>query len=171
MNFDSYITAVAAIETEPDGFDQTLALAKYTRSRGRVYFIGNGGSSAIASHMAIDWLNKAHFAATSFNDPAALTCLANDYGYEQIYERQIMRHIKPDDLLFAISSSGNSPNIIKAVEHANLVGKTITLSGFLPDNPLRKLGAVNFYVPSSNYGVVETVHLAILHAILEQLMP
>jgi len=74
------------------------------------------------------------------------------------------------DVLVAISSSGNSMNIVNAVEKANALGMSaITLSGFKPDNKLRKLGHVNFYIPESDYGIVECFHQVILHAILDDL--
>ena len=172
MNFYAYTTAFTEIEVEPDGFEKTIELAKDVRSRtGRVFFIGNGGSAAIASHMAIDWMNKAEIPAMAFNDSAALTCLSNDYGFESVFSRPMIMHdFGEDDLLFAISSSGKSRNILKAVERADeATGKVITLTGFDPDNPLRKLGDVNFYVRSHSYGVVETVHLGILHTLLDAL--
>ena len=167
-----YIDGFRAVDVELDGFKKAIELAKGVRScAGRVFFIGNGGSAAIASHMAIDWMNKAEIPAMAFNDSAALTCLSNDYGFESVFSRPMIMHdFGSDDLLFAISSSGKSRNILKAVERADeATGKVITLTGFDPDNPLRKLGNVNFYVPSHNYGVVETVHLGILHTLLEAL--
>lgn len=136
--------------------------------KGSVYFIGNGGSAAIASHMAADWLKNGGMAAQCFNDGALTTCLANDTGYENVFSIPLNRHAKPGDLLVAISSSGKSANITHATEIAIAsYMKVITLSGFSPNNPLRKLGHVNFYVPSDKYGVVEVSHHAICHAILD----
>ena len=134
----------------------------------KYFFIGNGGSAAIASHMATDFSNKAGISALALNDLSALTCVSNDYGYGDVFERQLGWHAKPGDRLFAISSSGQSANILNAAKYAGRAGlMVITMSGFAPDNPLRQLGDVNFYVPSSSYGIVETAHLAILHALLE----
>ncbi len=161
--------ALAAVEVEPPGYAHTLETAKSMRTFGKVFFIGNGGSAAIASHMSIDWLNKGRFEAISLTDPAALTCIANDYGYRDVFERPLMRHFGKHDILFAISSSGESENIIAAAMSASRVGTVITLSGFESDNRLRQLGVVNFYVPSKSYGIVETAHLAILHALLDEL--
>jgi D-sedoheptulose 7-phosphate isomerase len=157
------------IEVENHGFEAAVMAAKGVRKRyGRVFFIGNGGSAAIASHMAIDFLNKAKVAAMAFNDAASLTCLANDHGYEQVFERPLVQHSQRGDLLFAISSSGKSKNILRPAMAFLSVGTVITLSGFAHDNPLRGVGNVNFYVPSDNYGIVETAHLAILHALLDR---
>jgi len=160
------------VECEEDGFESAIAMAADVRSRqGRLFFIGNGGSAAIASHMAIDFLNKGRFAAMAFNDGASLTCLGNDHGYDQVFIRPFSAHVRNGDILFAVSSSGKSESVINPALHAGVVGASVvTLSGFAPDNRLRSLGSVNFYVPSESYGVVETAHLAILHAILDRLV-
>lgn len=163
------VDGLSAVQVEAGGFAAVLDLAQRVRKRGRVYFIGNGGSAAVASHMAIDWLNKGRFAAMCFNDGAALSCIGNDYGMRFVFDYQVMRHASPNDLLFAISSSGKSSDILEAVRNASRVMPVVTLSGFDPDNPLRGLGKVNFYVPSKSYGTVEIAHLTILHALLDEL--
>lgn len=143
--------------------------ARETHDAGnKIMFIGNGGSAAIASHMAIDFTKNGGMRAISFNDGAALTCLANDLGYENVFAKQLSMHGHEGDLLVAISSSGASPNILNAVDVANDRGtRVMTLSGFSPDNPLRRAGMVNFYVPSSEYGFVEIAHLSLCHGILD----
>jgi D-sedoheptulose 7-phosphate isomerase len=149
-----------------------LDAAKRTqREKTRVFFIGNGGSAGICSHQATDWMRNGGFAATALNDGAALTCLGNDLGFEQVFAKQIQMHGRRGDLLIAISSSGNSANILRGVEAARAAGMhVVTLSGFKPDNKLRRLGDVNFYVPSERYGWVEISHLALCHAILDASM-
>jgi D-sedoheptulose 7-phosphate isomerase len=139
--------------------------------RGKIYFVGNGGSAGICSHMAADWLKNGHFRAMCFNDPALLTCLSNDLGYGSVFSEPLKIFGERNDVLFAISSSGQSINIINAVHAAKLIDmKVITLSGFAPDNPLRTMGDINFYVPSHKYGTVEIAHLSICHAILDKVM-
>jgi D-sedoheptulose 7-phosphate isomerase len=134
----------------------------------KLLFVGNGGSAGIASHSAIDYTKAGNLRALSLNDGAALTCLGNDLGWEQVFAYQIRAHGRPGDLLFAISSSGRSPNILKAVAAAREQGMAIvTLSGFAPDNALRRSGDVNFYIASDHYGMVEISHLAICHAMLD----
>lgn len=134
----------------------------------KIMFVGNGGSASIASHMAIDFTKNGRVPALAFNDSAALTCLANDMGYENVFAHQIDAHGKPGDLLVAISSSGQSPNIVAAVGAAQRLGcAVVTFSGFAPDNPLRRLGDLNLYVPSDQYGFVEITHLTLLHATLD----
>lgn len=157
----------------PLGLDKAIARAvdlalAAKQSRAHVIFIGNGGSAGIAGHMATDWLKNGGFAALSFNDPAQLTCIANDLGYEQVFAVPIERLGRAGDLLFAISSSGRSPNILNAAEAARRTGMTVvTLSGFDADNPLRRLGDVNLWLPEGHYGFVEIGHLTLLHAILD----
>jgi D-sedoheptulose 7-phosphate isomerase len=131
-------------------------------------FIGNGGSAAIASHMAIDYSKNGRLPSLAFSDGPALTCLGNDLGFENVFAEQIKLHARQGDLLFAISSSGASANILAAVKQAKESRcRVITLSGFSADNPLRVQGTLNWYVESSEYGFVEISHLVICHAILD----
>lgn len=134
----------------------------------KLMFIGNGGSASIASHMATDYSKNGGLRAQSFNDGAMLTCLGNDLGYENVFAKQIEMYARPRDLLIAISSSGRSANILNCVKAARAAGCLVmTLSGFGADNPLRRLGDLNFYLASDQYGFVEIGHLAICHAILD----
>ncbi len=142
-----------------------------TDNKKKVIFIGNGGSSAIASHCSIDYSRTAGIRSQNFNDGASLTCLGNDYGYEYVFSKQIEFHGQKDDILVAISSSGNSKNIINAV-NVGIKKKMfiITLSGFKRSNKLRSLGDLSFYVSNNSYGYVEILHLTILHSFLDFLM-
>ena len=132
--------------------------------KGSIYLIGNGGSAAVASHIANDLANMGSLRAHVLHDPALLTCLANDYGYEQIYSKQIQKFAKQTDLLIAISSSGQSRNILNAANAMAQIGGTIfTLTGFDSNNPLRKVGNFNYWIDSHDYGIVEIGHLFFLH--------
>jgi D-sedoheptulose 7-phosphate isomerase len=155
--------------TRQEAYERTVEIATDAANRGaRQMFIGNGGSAAIASHMAIDFSKNGGMSAICFNDGAALTCLGNDYGYEEVFSRQIGFHAHPGDVLFAISSSGSSANILRAVEAALERGcRIVTFSGFSPDNPLRALGEINFHVGLCDYGIVEVAHTALIHAVVE----
>lgn len=134
----------------------------------KIIFIGNGGSAGIASHMAIDFWKNGGIKATAFNDSSLLTCLSNDYGYEHVFAKPIETFAEEGDLLIAISSSGNSPNILNAVKSAKGKGlSVITMSGFDPNNKLSSLGEINFFVPSREYGPVEVLHQFICHYILD----
>ncbi len=132
-------------------------------------FVGNGGSAGICSHSAIDYNKNGGVRAIALNDGAALTCLGNDYGFEYVFSKQVEFHGRTGDLLIAISSSGGSVDILNACTTARKEGMSIvTLSGFKADNPLRKLGDVNFYLDSPEYGFVELGHQTIIHAVLDR---
>lgn len=138
---------------------------------GKVIFIGNGGSAAISSHMAVDFWKNGNIRAIAFNDSSLLTCISNDFGYKYVFEKPIEMFADKEDVLFAISSSGMSENIIRGVEAARLKEcKVITLSGFSEDNKLRTIGDINFYVPSLEYGPVEVAHQFICHWILDTII-
>ena len=151
------------------GFVRVRDAARAAHDRGnKIMFIGNGGSAGIASHLAIDFSKNGDLRSLAFNDPAALTCLGNDFGFESVFARQVGCHACPGDLLVAISSSGRSRNILQAATAARERDcRVMTFSGFEEDNDLRRLGEVNFYVHSREYGFVEVAHLSLCHAILD----
>lgn len=169
------ITVADAKGTAVDLDDAVQTLTALIQSRtaeGRkVIFVGNGGSAAIASHQAIDYWKNGGLKAIAFNDPALLTCLANDYGYPAVFAAPIQMFADAGDVVMAISSSGRSVNILNAVRAAReRQCSVVTLSGFAPSNELRSLGDLNFYVPSDRYGFVEIAHLTVLHAILDAII-
>lgn len=149
---------------EPGMSAATQLLAKARKDMGSVYVIGNGGSAGVASHAVVDFVNVAKLRAFTLHEPALMTCMANDFGYENAFARMLAQMAKPGDVLIAISSSGNSKNIRNAAEQMkNSGGTVITLSGFAADNPLRTLGDINIWLNSKNYGLVEIGHQFILH--------
>ncbi len=151
------------------GGERIQAAARAAHDRGnKVMLIGNGGSAAISSHLANDFARTAGLRAQAFNDSTALTCFGNDFGYEHVFAKQLEFHARPGDVLIAISSSGRSPNILAGIASArSRACDVITFSGFAPDNPLRRTGDINYYVGSSEYGLVEIAHLALCHAIID----
>jgi D-sedoheptulose 7-phosphate isomerase len=172
----SHLTSCWDIESNAlsvdEGIEQSISLARETHDAGnKLMFIGNGGSAGIASHLAIDYLKNGKLRSQTFNDGAALTCLANDLGYESVFSAQIEMHARKGDLLIAISSSGASKNILAAVKEARKSNcQVLTFSGFSKGNLLSRMGDVNFYVPSYEYGFVEITHLSLCHAVLDLLM-
>jgi D-sedoheptulose 7-phosphate isomerase len=151
-----------------------LALEKCHERHGTVYVIGNGGSAATASHMANDFggglklRDIRSFKIESLADNSALcTAIANDVGFENIFYAQIVDEISDNDLLIAISCSGNSPNIVKAIEHAHEVGtEIIGLSGF-SGGRLKELSTYSYHIETEagEYGVVEDLHMIFDHMI------
>lgn len=139
--------------------------------KGKAVVVGNGGSAAIASHIQNDLCKAVKMRALVFTEQSLLTALANDDGYQTAYETLMKLWTEPNDLLIAISSSGRSENILRAAAAARTAGgRIITMSGFAPDNPLRGLGDINFYVPSHSYGHVEVVHAALGQFLTDALM-
>ncbi|WP_167306490.1 SIS domain-containing protein [Paraburkholderia steynii] len=145
-------------------------LQRAQRESSDVYLIGNGGSAALVAHVHNDLVNKARVRAHVLHEPSLLTCMSNDYGYENAYALLAERYLKPRDVLIAVSSSGASKNILAAVDVAmSREADVITLSGFSPDNPLQSKGTVNVWLPSADYGEVEVGHQFVLHYLSDAL--
>ena len=137
-------------------------------SGSKSFVIGNGGSAGIASHLALDFTKNAGVPMMCFSDSAFITAIANDYGYEYVFAKGIEYFGEKDDVLLAISSSGSSENIIRAVDAArHKQMKVITFSGKSPNNPLRSMGDINFYVDSQAYNIIESSHQVFLMSILD----
>lgn len=136
----------------------------------QIFFIGNGGSSAIASHMTADFMKNGGMKTYSLYDNAVTTCMGNDYGYEHVFSRPLEFLGQKDDLLVAVSSSGNSPNIVNAINMANAKNmETITFTGFKKDNRSGQLGTINVFVPSGKYGIVESIHNLMLQQVVDMI--
>ncbi|WP_323798162.1 SIS domain-containing protein [Nisaea sp.] len=152
-----------------DGINEFITRGRAAHDSGnKMIFIGNGASASMASHYALDFAKNGGIRSLAMTDHAMLTALTNDIGGDAIFAEQIGFYAQPGDILVAISSSGSSPNITKAVERARDIGcAVITFSGFAADNPLRLSGDLNFYVAGDEYGFVETAHAALIHAIID----
>ena len=147
---------------------------KTERLNSKVYIIGNGGSAATASHMANDlsaglkMREIRNFNVESLSDNSSVcTAIANDIGYENIFYAQLKHKIKKEDVLIAISCSGNSANIVKAAKYAKETGATIIgITGF-DGGELKKISDIKFHVdaPKGEYGLVEDVHMILDHII------
>lgn len=154
---------------EDRAFQTVVELLQATKDRGGiVYTIGNGGSAGIASHFVNDLIKSVHIPAATLYDSNVLTCLSNDLGYASVFEKQLSLLLKKEDMLVAISSSGESESILKAVRVAYEKGCDVaTFSGFSPKNPLRLMGKLNIWIPSKEYGFVEMAHMCLLHTIID----
>lgn len=141
------------------------------KNRAQVFFIGNGGSSAIASHMTVDFMKNGGMKTYNLQNPSVITCMGNDYGYESVFSKTIEFLAESGDLLVAVSSSGNSPNIIQAIKEAEKKkAYVVTFTGFRRDNQIRHMGDINIYVPCEKYGIVESIHNLILQQIVDEIM-
>ena len=168
--FDSIALNLGSIDLI--SLHQVAALIRKTSNEGRkLIIVGNGGSAAIASHLAVDFTKAARIRAINFNEADLITCYANDYGYDQWVVQALESYADKGDLVILISSSGKSSNIINgSLKSREMELVTVTLSGFDSQNPLRGLGDVNLWVDSSAYNIVEMTHHIWLLAICDYLI-
>jgi len=134
----------------------------------KVIIVGNGGSAAIALHMAEDLMKLRSIRALAPLSGPMLTCLGNDLGFERVFSVPIGLLTDPGDVVVVVSSSGNSPDVVLAAKEAkNRNCSVVTFTGMNLGNQLRKVGDVNFYVPSQSYGQVESAHATLMHCVLD----
>lgn len=153
----------------------TALMEAYESSR-TIYLFGNGGSAALASHFACDLGKGAsngsskRFQALAFTDNVPMmTAWANDARYEDIFAEQLINFVRRDDITFAISGSGNSPNVLKALKVAREAGAfTIGLTGF-QGGDMKDLCDLCLTVPSENMQIIEDLHLSVTHAVFTAL--
>lgn len=166
------LTAVERFEFAQ--IDQAVQLVRETWHGDRqIFTIGNGGSAAVAVHMAADFSKNVAKPGEKYPrimslcaNSSALTALGNDCGYEKTFSGQLRNFMNPGDLLIAISSSGNSPNIIEGVKYTKEHGgKVIGMSGF-DGGRLKPLSDISLHVPVDVYEVVEDIHSIFCHAII-----
>ena len=155
-----------------EGLERWCSLTQQVKLANRtMYFAGNGASAMMASHMAVDASKNGGFRSLAFNDAAFLTAVSNDISYEDSFSMPLGRFGASEDVLVTISSSGNSPNILKAIRTArDLRMHVITLSGMTQQNKSRYMGDLNFYIPAQTYGLVEGTHQVLLHCWLDRYM-
>ena len=175
--FDGYAqeAARAASSIERAALDHAAAilLEAYTRRAG-VFSCGNGGSAAIANHLVCDHVKGVRtttdlvprVVSLSAN-VELLTAIANDTAYEDVFAYQLESQSSPGDVLIAVSSSGRSPNIVRALTWANHHDlRTIALTGF-DGGEAKAVAEVTIHVHSANYGIVEDLHHAVMHALAQ----
>jgi phosphoheptose isomerase len=154
----------------------TLLLDGAVRRGATIFACGNGGSAAIANHLLCDFLKGISTGGsikprvvTLSSSPELITAIANDIGVEDIFAYPLRSLGQKGDILIAISSSGKSPNIVRAVETARtLQMPVIAMTGF-SGGQAAKLADVSIHVDADNYGVVEDVHQSIMHIIAQYL--
>lgn len=138
-------------------------------ANGLFFFCGNGASATIAEHLSHDCFQNANFLTETVSETSHITAIANDYSYEDVFSYRIGKVMKQGDMLITISSSGNSPNIIKAIQTAREKESFIvTLSGMKENNKSRQMGDLNIYVPLGTYGLVESAHATVMHMWLDR---
>ncbi|MDW8405327.1 SIS domain-containing protein [Chloroflexus sp.] len=172
---DEAIAVLQASVALTPAIDEITALAADALLAGHtLYTAGNGGSAADALHLAEELIgryrgNRRPLAAICLNaDTGALTCIANDFGYDEVFARQLAALGKPGDVLVVFSTSGNSPNILNVLRTARAKGViSIALLG-KDGGTARTLADHALIVPSNNTARIQEVHTLILHAICEE---
>lgn len=138
------------------------------KEKGIFFFCGNGASATMAEHMSHDCFQNADFLTETCSETSHITAISNDVSYEDVFSYRISKMLGEKDMLITISSSGNSPNVVKAIKTARELGVFIvTVSGKKEDNQSRQMGDLNFYVPLETYGMVESAHAVLLHCWLD----
>jgi D-sedoheptulose 7-phosphate isomerase len=143
------------------------------RRGGTIWSCGNGGSMCDAMHFAEEWTgrfrrDRAALPAMAFSDPSHMSCIANDFGWEQVFARMVEAHAKPGDVLLAISTSGDSPNIVRACEAAKR--RRLTVVGLLGRGGGRAAGLcdITIVVPlATTSDRIQEVHIKVVHAVIE----
>ena len=174
---DGYLRYLAEVLDQIDrdsiaAFADALLIA---RERGaRIFFLGNGGSAATASHWVNDltrWRGRPFRALSLTENVALLTAVANDFGYEHVFRQQLENLMGPGDMVVAISASGNSPNVVEAIQYANDNGAvTVGLTGF-DGGRLREIAQIVVHAPTNKgeYGPAEDVHMILDHLVTSYL--
>ncbi len=148
-------------------------LAATFQAGGRVFSCGNGGSMCDAMHFAEELTGRFRddrpgYAATAISDAGHLSCVANDYGYEQVFARYVQAHGRAGDVLLAITTSGTSRNVVAAAQTARRIGmKVIALTG-RPDTPITEQADIAIATPGGQYADrVQELHIKVIHILIE----
>jgi D-sedoheptulose 7-phosphate isomerase len=143
------------------------------RNGHRIYIAGNGGSASDAQHIAGELVGrftmerKALPAIALTTDTAVLTAIANDYGYDEVFRRQVEAHVREGDVLLCISTSGNSPNVLKALEQAKSVGARVLALAGRDGGKLAKAAELCVTVPAKESARIQESHITIGHILCE----
>jgi D-sedoheptulose 7-phosphate isomerase len=141
------------------------------RENGKIIFAGNGASSSISSHAALDFTKQANIKATSYHDPALITAFVNDYGYDNWLREVFVKYTQKNDIGILISVSGESRNIINAAKFLKENGnKVISFSGKSINNELRSISDLSFWVDSQSYNIVEGIHMIWVTTIIDMII-
>jgi len=179
MDFQSFVTdyyqrfANALLDFDKGPLSEVLRIVdEVTEVGGNLWAAGNGGSAAIANHTVCDMTKGTHVHGADqlrchslTSNVPMLTAIGNDISYDDVFSTQLGYYAKPGDAVLLVSSSGNSPNVLKACEKANGMGlPTIAFVGF-KGGKLRELAKVSVWIPIENYGIVEDAHQSLIHCL------
>lgn len=160
-----------------DAIERAAEILTSTFARGgKALICGNGGSAAEAQHFSDEMVGRYRANRPSYPvialtaDSAAITCIGNDFGFTEIFSRQVEAHGKPGDVLIALSTSGNSPNILRAVEVAKQRDLTV-VALTAPQGKLRELADISIEAPSIATARIQEIHLHTIHLLSEYFEP
>lgn len=169
------VAALAAFQAGPSGAAAMIGMADLItasmRSGGKLMICGNGGSAADAQHIAGEFISRLFFDRNPLPsialtvDTSALTATGNDYGYEHVFERQVLGLGRPGDVLLGISTSGGSPNVLRAFSAARSLG--VACIGFTGSRggPMREACSLLLEAPSSKTPVIQQIHITAAHIV------
>lgn len=166
--FDEYkkLAFDKSIYSELTKFKELALSVRATNNK--MMFAGNGASAAISAHGAVDFTKQGGVRGITFNEADLITCFANDYGYDLWMAKAVELYGDKGDVVVLTSVSGTSPSVVEAAKMAREKGyKVVTFTGKSPDNALRQLGDINFWVDSSAYNIVEGIHMMWMTAVVD----
>ena len=169
--YDEYFRLIYSDNLD-ETFDDFKKLAESVKSnKHKLIFAGNGASASISAHAAVDFTKQAQVRSITFNEANIITCFSNDYGYDKWIATALDFYANDGDVLVLISVSGESPSVIEAAKRAKEIGlKVVTFSGRSPNNSLRALGDVNFWVDSNAYNIVECIHMMWITTVIDSVI-
>ena len=164
------------ISNDEETFNKLLKVSelmeKSQKRKKKIMIAGNGGSAAISSHFSVDLSKNAGIRSINFNEADLITCFANDFGYENWLLKAIKYYGDQGDLLFLVSVSGKSKNIVNAAKNAKKYGvkKIVTFTGCNQRNPVKLYGDINFWINSKSYNLIENCHQFLLLALVDMII-
>ena len=164
------INSTSNIEVENGVLAICKKLLEARNAKKNIYIVGNGGSAGVAAHAVTDLFNVAKLKATTLHESSLLTCMANDFGYENAVARMLGQLLNPADIVIVISSSGNSMNILNAAKWSIKNNrKLVTFTGMLKNNRLNKINknGLSFWVNSKEYNFIEMAQLFYLLSVVD----
>ena len=171
--YERFVAALQSFDREPLK-DVLGILDELGRSGGTLWVAGNGGSAAISDHTTCDVTKGTHGRGrppirclSLASNVAMLTALGNDVSYDEVFRQQLEYYLRPSDAVLLVSSSGNSPNVVKACEYARELGiPTIAFVGF-DGGRLKSLATHCIWIQADNYGIVEDTHQSLVHVLTQ----
>lgn len=169
QNFKEFKEILDNASSQIDKLASISNLILNLKKRNTIHIFGNGGSASIASHFSMDLTNNSNIKCLNYNDPAIITCYANDFGFENWISRAILKYGNKNDILILISSSGTSKNMINGLKSAQKknFSSIITFTGFKKKNYLSDNSDFNFWIDSKKYNLIENAHQFYLLTIVD----